>query len=181
MSDPGYFLMQEVTQKGFAIEVIPGVTALITALVGSGLSAERFAFLGFLPEQKSEQEKLLNGYKNLDSTLIFYVSSHNINKDLQRLQLFLGNRPVVVANELTKKFEKYIGGNLGDINIEEARGEYVVLVEGVQPTSPLNQLSLEQHMAYYLEQGLSKMEAIKKVSQDKKVPKSEIYKLVIQE
>jgi len=179
ISDPGYVLMKFVLENNFQVEIISGVTAVTTALVGSGLATEKFTFLGFLPEQKSDKDKELQHYKNLDSTLIFYVSSHNINEDLTSLFEVLGKRNVVVANELTKKFEKYIRGILGELKIEEPKGEYVVLVEGVKPISPLNDLSLEQHLQYYLEQGLSKMDAIKQVASDKKVPKSEIYKLII--
>lgn len=176
ISDPGFILIQEVQKEQLEVEIIPGVSAVITAMVGSNLPSEKFAFLGFLPEQNSDKEKLLSNYKNVDATLIFYVSSHNLQKDLDVLHKNLGSRNVVIANELTKKFEKYIAGKLGEICVETPKGEYVVLVEGVTPTSPLNELSLEEHLKFYTSQGLEKMEAIKQVAKDRKQAKSEIYK-----
>lgn len=176
VSDPGFVLMREVKKSGFECEIIPGVTAFSTALVGSGLNAEKFCFLGFLPEKQKEREELLERFKNLNSTLIFYVSSHSLEKDLKTLLKILGNRHVVVANELTKKFEKYIEGNLKDLKIDEPKGEYVVLVDGIEFSSPLNELSLEEHLKYYLDDGLSKNEAIKSVARDRGLKKDEVYK-----
>ena len=176
ISDPGFILLNDAKKAGFDVEVIPGVTAFSTALVGSGLSTEHFTFLGFLPEKQKDKKMLLEKYENLDSTLIFYSSSHNISKDLQTFYEFLGDRRVAVANELTKKFEKYIEGTLKELKIDEPKGEYVVLIEGRTHLSPLNDLSLEEHFAYYTNDGLSKNEAIKKVAQDRGVKKDEIYK-----
>ena len=176
ISDPGFILLTEVQKEGLETEIIPGVTAFATALVGSCLNSEKFTFLGFLPEKQKDKQMLLGRYKMLDSTLIFYSSSHNISKDLKTLFDCLGDRDVVVANELTKKFEKYIKGNLKTIQIDEPRGEYVVLVGGAEISSPLNELSLDEHFAYYINDGLSKNEAIKKVAQDRGLKKDEVYK-----
>ena len=178
-SDPGAILIKEMIAQNLNYQVLPGANAMVTALVGCGLDCSKCAFLGFLPEQIKQRNTLLEQYKNLDATLCFYVSSHDIQKDLQSLFQNLGSRKVVVANELTKKFEKYISGVLGELIIEEPKGEYVVLVEGVKPTSPLCDLSVEEHMGFYLNQGFSNMDAIKKVAQDRKVAKSEIYKQVV--
>ncbi len=176
ISDPGFILLTELKKQNFEVEIIPGVTAFATAMVGSGLDSSHFTFLGFLPEKQKEKKMLLERYKALDSTLIFYVSSHNIEKDLRAFLDNLGNRKVVVANELTKKFEKYICGNLEDIKIQDPKGEYVVLVEGANLQSPLNELSLEEHFDYYIKEGLKKMDAIKKVAQDRGLKKDEVYK-----
>ena len=176
ISDPGYILLTEIKKQNFDVEIIPGVTAFATALVGSGLNSTNFTFLGFLPEKQKDKVALLERYKNLDSTLIFYVSSHNIQKDLKVLFENLGNRKAVVANELTKKFEKYVEGNLSDIEICEPKGEYVVLVEGAQIQSPLNDLSLAEHFDFYIKEGLKKMDAIKKVASDRGLKKDEVYK-----
>ncbi len=180
VSDPGFVLMQEVMAEKLEVEIIPGVTAITTAIVGSGLKTEKFAFLGFLPEKTSDKKQVIQTYENVDATLIFYSSSHNISDDLEFLFKSLGGRKVVVANELTKMFEKYICGELGKLIIPEPKGEYVLLVEGVKPESPLNELSLEKHLEYYIKQNFSKMEAIKKVASDRKVAKSEIYKHFIE-
>ena len=176
VSDPGFELLKEVRAADFEVEIIPGVSALTTAVVGCGLDSGNLVFLGFLPQQMSHKKKLLEKFSNLNALLVMYVSSHDLSKELNTLFEVLGSRRVVVAKELTKKFEAYIAGTLGAIEIENPRGEYVVLVEGVKEQSPLNELPLGEHMKYYLEQGLPKMDAIKKVAKDRGVAKSEIYK-----
>lgn len=176
LSDPGFFLANFVKEKNLKCQVVPGATAVTTAIVGGGLFQDKFCFLGFLPEKNSEKTELLNAYKNLDCTLVFYSSTHNINDDLKFFEKVLGNRKVVVANELTKKFEKYFSGTLNDFQIENPKGEFVVMIEGTIPTSPLNDLSLEKHFEFYFSQGMSKMEAIKCVAKDRKLKKDEVYK-----
>lgn len=176
ISDPGAVLLIELKKLNFEVEIIPGVTAFATALVGCGIDATAFTFLGFLPEKQKDKKVLLERYKNIDSTLVFYSSSHNLLKDLKTFYENLGNRKVVVANELTKKFEKYIEGDLQTLNILEPKGEYVVLIEGANVTSPLNELSLDEHFEYYISQGLKKMDAIKKVASDRGLKKDEVYK-----
>lgn len=174
--DPGFVLLNEVLNEGLKVEVIPGVTALTTALVGGGIFQDKFSFLGFLPEKKIERERILESFKNLDTTLVLYSSSHNIKEDLKTLFSVFGNRKVVVANELTKKFEKYFSGTLEKIELENPKGEFVIMVEGTKPISPLNELSLEEHFEFYVAQGETKMEAIKKVAKDRKLKKDEVYK-----
>ncbi len=176
INDPGFVLSNYIMSKGLKMEVIPGPTALTTALVGGGIFEDKFSFLGFLPEKNVDKQKLLEPFKNLDSTLCFYSSSHNLNDDLNFLFKQLGDRKVVVANELTKKFEKYFKGTLSGFQIENPKGEFVVMVEGTKPTSPLNDLSVEQHFDFYINQGMSKMEAIKAVAKDRKLKKDEVYK-----
>ena len=175
VSDPGYVLLTLVKEQNLPVEIIPGVTALTTALVGSGLETEKFCFLGFLPEQKKERENLLSTYKSLDCTLIFYSSSHNVLSDLKNMAQILGNRNCVVANELTKKFEKFLSGKLLDLSFEP-KGEYVLLVAGSSEQSPLNSLSLDEHFDFYIQQNYSKMDAIKQVAKDRKLKKDEVYK-----
>ncbi len=176
ISDPGLILFNEIKTSGFDVEIVPGVTACITALVGSGLSSEHFLFLGFLPEQLRKRKELIAQIKNINATLIFYVSSHDIEKDLQFLFEQLGNRKCVIARELTKKFEEYICGNLGSIKLQTNKGEFVVLVEGIDSKNELTQLTIDEHFEFYLKKGFSKQECIKQIARDRGVSKSEIYK-----
>ena len=176
ISDPGLILFNEIKTAGFDVEVIPGVTACITALVGSGLSSEHFLFLGFLPEQLSKRKEILSQIKDINATLIFYISSHDIEKDLQFLFENLGNRKCVIARELTKKFEEYISANLGSVKLNSNKGEFVVLVEGVNSKNELSKLTIEEHFEFYVKKGFSKQECIKQVAKDRKVTKNEIYK-----
>ncbi len=178
ISDPGAILINHLNKENLNYVVLPGASAIITALVGSGLDCSKFTFLGFLPEQNKQKIELIEQFKNINSTLCFYSSSHNLQKDLQFLFENLGERKVVIANELTKIFEKYITGVLGQIQINEPKGEYVVMVEGCKSQSPLCDLSIDEHINFYINLGFSKMDAIKKVAKDRNVAKNEIYKKV---
>ncbi|OGC38982.1 16S rRNA (cytidine(1402)-2'-O)-methyltransferase, partial [candidate division WWE3 bacterium RBG_13_37_7] len=112
ISDPGFKLVRELLSKGFKVESIPGPSALISALVVSGLPTDKFAFLGFLPKGLSQQKTILETYGKLDATLIVYESPYRIKKLLETLHAVLGNRQVCIANELTKLHEKLIHGDL---------------------------------------------------------------------
>lgn len=133
ISDPGFKLIRECVIEGIGIECIPGATAFIPALVGSGLPTDRFAFEGFLPPKKG-RTKRLEQLQEEPRTLIFYESPHRILRTLRDLRSFLGDRKVVISRELTKRFEEIIRGNLSDFDTEDIRfkqkGEFVLVVEG---------------------------------------------------
>lgn len=181
VSDPGFELLKAVRAAGFESEVIPGISAITTAVVGCGLDSTNFTFLGFLPQQTSHKRAVLEKFANLDTLLVIYVSSHDLKAELDFLFQVLGSRKVVLARELTKKFEEYTEGMLGEMEIGTPRGEYVVLVEGIQERSPLNELPLKQHLQLYLDSGQSKMDAMKQVAKDRGVAKSEIYRQCLEE
>lgn len=178
ISDPGSVLIRELIVGGFQYTIIPGVSAVITAFAGSGLDSDRFCFVGFLPPKLIDRDKLLGQYIHTDSVLVFYSAVHEINNDLEYLYNTLGEKTVVVANELTKKFEKFFTGKLGELDILEPRGEYVILVKNEIAKSPLNDLTLEEHLDHYLEQGESKMNAIKMVAKDRQLKKSDVYNML---
>jgi len=133
ISDPAYRIVQEALEKGITVVPIPGPTAFVSALVVSGLPTDRFVFEGFLPVKKGRKKKL-ESLKHESRTIILYESPHRILKTLSELYESLGNRRVVVARELTKKFEEFLRGPLesviSEIKKKEPRGEYVVIVEG---------------------------------------------------
>jgi len=175
ISDPGFILIKRLIDADIAYEIIPGVTAVTTAVVGAGLGNGSFAFLGFLPPKKVDRDALLEQYSSVNNTLVFYSASHDINTDLEYLHNTFGDMPVVVANELTKKFEKYLRGTLSELRIDSPRGEYVVLVDIVPVSNPLNSLTLEQHLDFYLKAGEKRMDAIKLVARDRNLKKNEVY------
>lgn len=181
VSDPGNILTRELIAAGIEFTAVPGATAFTPALILSGMDASRFSFIGFLPEKKKDAEKLLVPYKNLPSTLIFYSAPHDIKNTIATLYEFLGDRRAAAVKEITKLHEKTFTFNLADgIGEETPRGEYVIVVEGgTAEENPLNSLSVEEQIEVYIADGLSKMDAVKKVAKERGLKKSDIYKFTI--
>lgn len=175
ISDPGFTLMQKLVERGVEYEVVPGASAVITALVGSGLDTTQFVFGGFLPDKNIERVNTINRLASAECTIVFYSADHDLGNDLEDCAKVLGHRQVVVANDLTKKFERFYHGYLDEIVIEEPRGEFVILIEGKKVASGLNDLPLSSHIQHYLDAGVSRMEALKLVAKDRGVSKSVIY------
>ncbi|MBO6263111.1 MAG: 16S rRNA (cytidine(1402)-2'-O)-methyltransferase [Clostridia bacterium] len=180
VSDPGNVLTKELKERGIEFTAIPGATAFTPALILSGLDADRFCFIGFIPEKKSEAEKLLSKYKNLDVSLIFYSAPHDIKKNIGVMYSVFGDRKACAVKEITKIHERAESFMLSEgITEEEPRGEYVIIVEGGQcAEDPLLRLSVEEHVNYYLEKGMKKMDAIKQTAKDRGEKKSDVYAAV---
>jgi 16S rRNA (cytidine1402-2'-O)-methyltransferase len=138
ISDPAYHVVRQALQSGIPVIPIPGPTAFISGLVVSGLPTDRFVFEGFLPQKKGRKTKL-ESLKSETRTIILYESPHRILKTMNDLFAHLGNRHIVVARELTKKFEEIVRGPINSVLVElnkkSARGEYVLIVEGA-PRQP---------------------------------------------
>jgi len=132
ISDPGYKLVSEIVELGYEIDVIPGATAVDTALVISGLPTDRFTFLGFLPRTPSKFIKQINIFIDTESTLIFYESPFRLIKALELIDKNYPEANVVICNDLTKKFQKVVRGKakeiLDEIKDKAIKGEWVVLL-----------------------------------------------------
>ena len=134
ISDPGYLIIKNCIENEIEVECLPGPTALISALVISGIPCERFSFEGFLPIKKG-RKKRLEDLSEEKRTMVFYESPHKISKTLNDLKAHFGdNRKVSVSKELTKIHESTIRGTLGTIRLGEGkiRGEFVIVVEGLK-------------------------------------------------
>lgn len=180
VSDPGNILCERLIEEGLEYTIIPGANAGLSALVLSGLSAEKFTFIGFLPEKKTRREELLAEYVGRKETLIFYSAPHDIKKDCETVYAALGDRVAVAVKEITKVHERAIRFNLKDGFPEEPKGEFVLIVEGAKEKADVNGLSEEEHIRYYLDKGFDKKEAIKKAAKDRGVSKSALYKYTIE-
>jgi 16S rRNA (cytidine1402-2'-O)-methyltransferase len=138
ISDPAFHIVQQALKKEIPIIPIPGPTAFISALIASGLPTNRFVFEGFLPQKKGRKTKF-ESLKSESRTIILYESPHRILKTLADVVAFFGNRRIVVARELTKKFEEIVRGNaefvLAQLEKKTPRGEYVVIIEGNESQS----------------------------------------------
>lgn len=177
ISDPGAILVSKLIECEVLFEVIPGASACVTALALSGINGSAFVFAGFLPEKHQERINYITKLARAEATLIFYSACHDVNKDLTDIFSVLGERKVAICNDITKKFEATFRGVLGEINIPEPKGEFVIVVEGGALENELNSLPLEKHIEYYLNTGVTRMEAIKLVSKDRGLSKSEVYKM----
>jgi 16S rRNA (cytidine1402-2'-O)-methyltransferase len=133
ISDPAFSIVREAVTNGLRVIPVPGASALLAALVASGLPMDRFVFEGFLPLKKGRKRRLecLRGEKR---TIVLYESPHRLRKTLEELMLYLGNRQVAVAREMTKKFEEIVRGTLSDVTLrfrtKEPRGEFVIVLAG---------------------------------------------------
>jgi len=185
ISDPGEDLVKLCIENTIKIEVLPGASAIVTALVSSGLSTRRFSFEGFLERDKKSRRERLELIKEEDRTIIFYESPHRLLDTLKDILKILGNRRIVIARELTKKYEEIQRGEIEDIihyfKENSPRGEFVLLIEGnltlttKNKASEWDDLSIEEHILHYINKGISKKDAIKKVSKDRGIPKRQVY------
>lgn len=181
ISDPGNLLVKRLIEENLEFTVIPGACAFLSALVLSGLDSARFAFVGFLPNKENERKTLLEKYKKSDMTLAFYSAPHDLEKDIKSIYEVFGNRKAVAVKEITKIHEKAIRFELKDGLKEEAKGEYVLLLEGYNESAEILQMSEKEHIEKYIALGLDKKEALKKVAKERGVSKSSLYKYTLQQ
>ena len=178
ISDPGYELARHVISEGYNVVALPGATALIPALITSGIAPMPFTFYGFLNSKKTKREKELAELKLNKATLIFYESPHRINDTLESLKNVLGgHRKMSISREITKKYEEVYRGTIDEI-IELAvdfKGEMVLVVEGNNEIEDFSNLDLISHINLYIDGGMSKMDAIKTVAKERGLKKSEVY------
>lgn len=180
ISDPGNVVCRSLRDAGVDYTVIPGANAFLSALVLSALPADRFAFLGFLPDKEGERRRLLERYKNLDLTLCFHVAPQDVDRHISSIYAVFGERRACAVREITKLHEEAVRFNLSQGLEGEKRGEYVLIVEGAgESENPLNSLSEREHILHYMGGGMDKKEAVKQAAKDRGVPKSELYKYSI--
>lgn len=180
ISDPGNVVCRALKEEGAPYTVIPGANAFLSALILSALPADRFAFLGFLPDKEGERKKLLEKYKNLDLTLCFHVAPQDVDRHISSIYSVFGERRACAVREITKLHEEAVSFNLSQGLEGEKRGEYVLVVEGAKEgENPLNGLTEREHILHYMSQGMDKKDAVKQAAKDRGVPKSELYKFSI--
>ena len=181
ISDPGYLLVQEAIKNDIAVSTISGSSAFINALVASGLDTKHFYFYGFLSAKESEAKEEILSLKDRKETVILYEAPHRINKTLNLLKDGLGNRYVCLARELTKLNEEYIRGTLDElVQIDEAtiKGEIVLIIEGNKEEIVISDSEIKARVEYFVKLGLSQKDAINVVSEEYKVNKNYVKKLV---
>lgn len=179
ISDPGYKTVEYVVDKGHNVIGLPGATALIPALITSGIEPTHFLFYGFLNSKTSKLEHELEELKDFKYTLIFYESPHRIIGTLNSLKKVFGNRKISISREISKIYEEIYRGNIDEVISEldgEIKGEFVIIVEGNKDIFNYNDINVVDHIKNYINLGYSEKEAMKLVARDRKTTKSEIYK-----
>lgn len=190
ISDPGEVLVAKCHEAGIPVTSLPGCCACITALTLSGLSTRRFCFEGFLPSEKKEKKLILEELKEETRTIILYEAPHHLKRTLQELYDTVGQRKITLCRELTKKFETVMPTMLEHAiryyEENEPKGEYVLVLQGKSreeirqnELARWEEMSIEEHMAYYEGQGIDRKSAMKLVAADRGVGKREIYQALL--
>ena len=190
ISDPGEELVKMCYEAGIEVTSLPGAAACITALTLSGLSTRRFAFEAFLPTDKKEKQSILKELEKETRTIILYEAPHRLVRTLQELLETLGDRKVTVCRELTKKHETAFATTLEEAysyyESNEPKGECVLVIEGKsreelkqEEVSKWEEMRIEEHMDYYLQQGIDKKEAMKRVAKDRGITKRDVYQQLL--
>lgn len=191
ISDPGEELVRQAAAAGIEIISVPGPAACINALIISGLPTRRFVFEAFLPADKKERQAVLEELERETRTMIIYEAPHRLLRTLTELENRLGgSRRAAVCKELTKKHETVYRATLSKAvryyTDNEPRGEYVLVIEGLdrqeivrQKQEKWQEMSVEEHLALYVGQGIDRKDAIKLVAKDRGVPKREIYNMTL--
>lgn len=186
ISDPGQELIAECLKEGIPVTSAPGPTAVVTAMVLSGINARSFIFEGFLPSNKQKKLEVIDRLLYEQRPVVFYEAPHDLLETLRFLYKRLGDRPVAVIREITKKHEEIVKGTLSHcidyFNLNNPKGEIVLILEGADKTAMIEQsrrkwdgLTLEEHIAQHVHGGSTEKEAMRLVARDRGIPRRDIY------
>ena len=189
ISDPGYELVDIAYKEGLEVTIIPGASAVVSALAISGISSRRFSFEGFLPVDKNEKKEILAELVNESRTIILYEAPHRLLKTLKEILEYIGDRNIAIVRELTKLHEEVLRGRLTNIIADyesekvAIRGEYVLVIEGksllekrCERQKSFEEISIREHYEKYIYDGMDKKEAMKAVAKDRGIQKRDVYK-----
>lgn len=182
LSDPGFRIVRGAAHFGVKIEAIPGPSAMLAALVCSGLPTDQIHFGGFLPPKQGQRVKVLESFADEQATLIFYEAPHRILECLADITAVLGDRDVCAARELTKMHEEVLRGTAREIAAQletrpVIRGEFVVLI-GKGDAPLVADLPVDQAISLLMAAGIERMDAIKTVARERGLSKRDVYRLV---
>lgn len=192
LSDPGYELVRAAIAHGYRVVPIPGASAVLAALVASGLPTDQFVYLGFLPRQKSARRKFLQSIADESRTLVAFEAPHRVRESLDDLAAILGNRALCVARELTKLYEEFFRGTVDDARNYFAehppRGEFTLVIAGKpddkSPTTKDRQQDWDDARVIaavrrLIAQGTPRTEAVKRVARESARDRREVYELAV--
>ncbi len=187
ISDPGEDLVKLCYENDIEVTIVPGPTAVITALVLSGLNTRSYIFEGFLPKNKKQRVEVLSKLTNETRTTVFYEAPHHLLNTLRDIYEYAGNRQIAVERELTKRHETVNKGSVTEIinyfENNEPKGEFVIVIEGrpqeeikASQRAEINEMSIFEHFNSYVAKGMDEKSAMKQVAKDRGIGKRDVYK-----
>lgn len=191
ISDPGEELVARCFEEDIEVFAVPGAVAAVTAVTTSGQHCRRFAFEAFLPKQKKDRKRILDELKEETRTIIIYEAPHHLLETLKEIKEALGDdREITCCRELTKKFEEKLKMTLKEAvsyyEENEPRGEFVLCIAGKsrqqveeEQKAKWEEISLEEHVQSYVNQGMDKKEAMKAVAKDRGLSKRDVYNALL--
>lgn len=190
ISDPGEELVRQCYEAGISVTSLPGPAACITALTMSGMSTRRFCFEAFLPSDKKEKQRIINELKEETRTILLYEAPHRLVRTLKELKENLGDRRITLCRELTKKYEEAwqttFEGALEKYGKQEPKGEFVIVIEGrafeekeEEERKNWEEMSMEDHVDYYIAQGMDRKEAMRAAAKDRGISKRDVYQQIV--
>ena len=193
ISDPGEVLVRMALDHGIRVVPVPGACAAVNALISSGLETRRFCFEAFLPSEKKERDAVLEELQQETRTIVLYEAPHRLKKTLDLLLEQLGDRPMTICREMTKKHEEIRRTTLAEAaawyEANEPRGEFALVIAGQDRRDLIRRkqeevrasISLADHMEQYLAEGMDRKEAMKAVARDRGLSKRDVYRLLLDE
>ena len=178
ISDPGYKTVKYVSGKGFNVIALPGANAFVPALIVSGIPSQPFLFYGFLDSKKSKKIKELEDLRGKEETIIFYEAPHRIKETMSLILEIFGDRKVSLSREISKKYESVYRGSVSELlsTLDNIKGEFVIIVSGCDVEKISNSdINIVERVNYYINNGLSSMDAIKLVAKENNLKKSDVY------
>jgi len=183
ISDPGFSLVRAASEKAIPVVPVPGASAPLTALIASGLPADRFLFLGFLPHRSSQRQKLFEELRDRRETLVCFDSPRRVRRSLEEMAAHWGDRQAVLCREMTKLHEEFRRGRLrvlaSDLEEHSVKGEITLVVQGAGETQPVAEadLDLRREVQEAIGKGLSHRDAVRSVAKRFSVPRREVYRI----
>jgi 16S rRNA (cytidine1402-2'-O)-methyltransferase len=193
LSDPGYELVRAAIARNIRVSPVPGPTAVLAALVGSGLPAGSFYYLGFLPREPRSRRKLLQAIREETTTLVAYEAPHRLRESLEDMERILGPREVCVARELTKLFEEFRRGPIPEVrqyfDKVEPRGEFTLVIQGVSREghgarareAVWSDERVKRRVRALIGRGVPRTEAVKRTAREGRRERREVYELTLEE
>lgn len=179
LSDPGYELVTAAAERGIRVVPIPGASAVVTALVVSGLPTDRFTYLGFLPHKTAARKRLLESAVSEPGSIVVLETPHRLRAALEDIKLVLGDRRIAVCRELTKRFEEVYRGTVSQASehFRTPRGEFTLVIEGKRaPKQPPMTAEIEEQLHYQYLSGATAKEAIARIAGETGLPRKELYR-----
>lgn len=180
ISDPGFLAVRDASNNGIDVVVVPGVSAGLMAVVASGITCSKYYYAGFLNSKPGKRLEELKKLSTKEETIIIYEAPHRIKETLELILQAMGDRYIVLARELTKKYEEYLRGTVSEILeiVDNLKGEMVIVISGQkkeEQVKDLLSLTIKEHYNHYINQMVDKKDAMKLVAKDRNISKSVVY------